>query len=471
MFIDREAELAALERLYGSDRAELFILYGRRRVGKTELLRAFCANKPNIFFVATLSADSDQLASFSQAVWAFTHDHTAEGFTFPSWEAAFQALADLPGRPIVVLDEFTYLMGGKGALPSVLQKVWDATLRNTRVMIVLSGSYIGLMEREVLGYQAPLYGRRTGSILLRPLDLTAAARFFPRYTADERIEAWAVLGGMPYYLLAFDDARSIMDNIRASILATTGSLYNEPQLLLLEELREPRNYFSLLRAIAQGNTRLNEIGQAALIGDVRATARYLDALQQLHLVRRHVPATESRPEKSRRGMYVIDDHFLRFWFRYVHPYRGALELGLADAVLDQRLRPTFAQHVGWTFEEAAREHVARLARAGRLDFLPERIGGWWDRDAEIDVVAVSDGEGAILLGECKWSRHPVGPAVIDDLKRKAVLIDPGGRWPRVRHAVFARSGFAPELTALAKHEGILLIGPEAMVGQAGEDGK
>lgn len=413
--------------------------------------------------MATLSADADQLASFSQAIWGFTHHEVPDGFTFPAWEAAFRALADLPGRPVIVLDEFTYLMSSNPALPSVLQKVWDERLRHSRVMLILSGSYIGLMEREILGYQAPLYGRRTGSTLLQPLDLAAAARFFPHYSAEQQIEAWAVLGGMPYYLLACSDRMTVFDNIRERILATTGPLYNEPQLLLLEELREPRNYFSILRAIAQGNTRLNEIGQAARIGDVRTTARYLDMLQQLRIVRRRVPATESHPEKSRRGIYVIDDLFLRFWFRYVHPYHSALELGLGEAVLEQRIRPTFDQHVGWAFEEAARQHVARLARAGQLAGLPERIGGWWDRAAEVDVVAISDGDGAMLLGECKWSRNPVGPAVLDGLKRKAALIDPAGRWPQVRYAVFARSGFAPELEALAVVEDVLLVGPDDMV--------
>ncbi len=467
MFIDREAELAALEHLYASDRAELFILYGRRRVGKTELVRYFCQGKPNLFFVATLSANADQLASFSQAVWGFTHSEVPEGFTFPSWEAALRALADLPGRPVVVLDEFTYLMNANPALPSILQKVWDSALRHTHVVLILSGSYIGLMEREVLGYQAPLYGRRTGSVLLEPLDVASAAQFFQDYGAEERIEAWAVLGGMPYYLQAFTDRQPVLDNVRERILATTGLLYNEPHLLLLEELREPRNYFSVLRAIAQGNARLNEIRQQARIGDARTVARYLDVLQQLRIVRRRVPATDSQPEKSRRGMYVIDDLFLRFWFRYVHPHQSALALGLVDAVLEQRLRPTFEQHVGWAFEEAARQHVARLAREGRLGWLPERIGAWWDRAGEVDVVAVSDGDGTLLLGECKWSRKPVGRAVVDDLKRKASLVDPAGRWPKVHYAVFARAGFTPELEALAKSEGILLVGPEEITAPQG----
>ncbi len=463
MFVDRRAELANLEARYSSGRAELFVLYGRRRVGKTELLRHFCAGKPHIFFIATLSADLDQLASFSQEIWRYTHDEAPSGFSFPSWEAAFRALADLPGRPIVVLDEFTYLMSGNKAIPSLLQKTWDDILRKGQIFLVLCGSYVGMMKRDILGYQAPLYGRRTGSYLLPPLALPAAVAFFPGYTLLQQIEAWAVLGGMPYYLTAFSDQIDIFANIRRHVLDNQGTLRREPQLLLMEELREPRNYFSVLRAIAQGATRLNEISLAARVGDAATTARYLDILQDLRVVTRSVPATESRPEKSKRGLYRITDAFLRFWFRYVHPNQGALDLDLADAVLAQRVRPTFDQFVSYAFEEAARAHVARLARAGELGFLPERVGSWWDRGAEVDVVAVSDADGALLLAECKWSANPVGTDIWEDLRRKIALVDPEGRWPAVSYALFAKAGFTPALVSRAQAEDVRLVLPDALI--------
>jgi AAA+ ATPase superfamily predicted ATPase len=182
MFFNREAELAHLEQRYATERAEMYVLYGRRRVGKTEVLRAFCDGKPHVFFIATLSSDRDLLASLCQEVWRFGHTEVAEGSSFPSWEAAFRALADLPGRPVVVLDEFTCLISGNKAVPSILQKVWDQVLSQTRIFLVLCGSYVGMMEREVLGYHGALYGRRTASYLLQPLELADAAAFFPSYS-------------------------------------------------------------------------------------------------------------------------------------------------------------------------------------------------------------------------------------------------------------------------------------------------
>lgn len=328
-----------------------------------------------------------------------------------------------------------------------------------------------MMEKEILGYQAPLYGRRTGLLLLQPLELPAAVAFFPDYSPIERIEAWAVLGGMPYYLRTFSNEADIFTNIRAHILNVKGSLYNEPQLLLMEELREPRNYFSILRAVAQGKTRLNEITQSAGVGDGRTTARYLDILQQMRVVRRVVPASESRPERSKKGIYQIIDPFLRFWFRFVHPHRGSLELGLADAVLEQRVQPAFDQFVGYAFEEAAREYIARLARARELPFVPERIGAWWGQGEEVDVVAISDAEGAVLVGECKWWARPVGLNVLVDLKRKAQVLwstafaagAPDHR-PKVSYALFAKAGFTPDLQTVAASEGVRLIQAEELVG-------
>jgi len=466
MFINRTAELEQLGHLYGSDRAELFVLYGRRRVGKTELLRAFCIDKPHIFFIATLSSDTEQLATFSQQIYGFSHSEVPASFTFPSWDAAFQALADFPmqPRPIIILDEFTYLISGNKAIPSILQKIWDAKLKNTQIMMVLCGSYIGMMETAVLGYQAPLYGRRTASTLLRPLDLPSSSLFFPQYSTEEQFLAWAVLGGMPYYLRTFSDNQNIFSNIRQHILdAQTGALFNEPRLLLMEELREPRNYFSILRAIAQGRTRLNEITQGAGIGDVTTVARYLDILQQMRLITRHVPATETQPEKSKKGIYHIDDHFLRFWFRYVHPNQSSLDLGLADAILQQRIKPDLDHFVANAFEEAAITFMGRLAQAGELDFFPERIGGWWNRDAEIDVLAINLSENIALVGECKWTVHPVGTSVLDDLKQKSEILMKDHEIKKIQFALFSRNGFTPDLEDKSKSEGILLFTVDTLV--------
>jgi hypothetical protein len=294
--------------------------------------------------------------------------------------------------------------------------------------------------------------------------LPSSSLFFPHYSHEEQFLAWAVLGGMPYYLRTFSDNQNIFSNIRQHILdAQTGALFNEPRLLLMEELREPRNYFSILRAIAQGRTRLNEITHASGVSEVTAVARYLDILQQMRLITRRVPATENQPEKSKKGIYQIDDHFLRFWFRYIQPNQSGLDLGLADAILKQRILPDLDHFVSTAFEEAAIAFTARLAQTGGLTFLPERIGGWWDRDAEIDVLAINQTEKAALVGECKWSVNLVGTNILDDLKQKSQVLTKDYGIQKVQFALFARIGFTPALEEKARVEGIQLYTVDSLV--------
>lgn len=464
MFVNREREIEQLERLHASDRAELFILYGRRRVGKTELLRVFQSGRPGVYFVGTLSSDADQLAAFSEQVWRAVHPGAPAGFRFPSWEAAFYFLGELPGKPVVVLDEFTYIVAGNRSIPSILQKVWDEVLSKRQILLILCGSYVGMMEREVLSHQAPLYGRRTASALLQPLPLSAVGAFLPRYNAIQRIEVMAVLGGMPYYLQAFSDSMNLLANIRTHVLDTRGRLFSEPRLLLMDELREPRNYFSIMRAIAHGQTRLNEITQEAKVGESPVTARYLDVLQRLRLVKRVVPVTEPRPEKSRKGVYRIIDPFLRFWFTFVHPNMGSLEMGLADSILDQRVKPRLDQFVSQAFEDLSREFILGLATSGKLPFLPERIGSWWDDNEEIDVVALSEADGALLAAECKWSNRPVGVDVLGELERKVAVMERTSREqrPNVTLALFSKSGFTDALRKIARKRGVVLVSADRL---------
>ncbi len=467
MFIDRERELAMLEERYSSDQAELFVLYGRRRVGKTELLRAFCQGKRHVFFVADLGSEPLLLAAFSRAIGEHLLGPGVP-LAFSTWDAAFDYLTDAAQteRLVVVLDEFGYLAQANSAFPSILQRLWDTRLKDTRIFLILCGSYVSLMEREVLAYRAPLYGRRTGQYLLMPLDFNEAILFFPRYSPDDLVTAYAVLGGTPAYLRQFDDHRPLLENIRDRILTPQTYLYDEPRFLLLQEVREPRSYFAILEAMARGNTRPNEIAQAAGLGGGAAAMPYIKMLMQLRLVERRVPATKRHPHKSRKGIYRIGDPFFRFWFRFVYPHRSALEEGRVDQVLEHHIVPRLDQFTADTFEEICRRHIWRL----KLPFIPERVGAWWSAKGEIDTVAISDEARAVLVGECKWSRKPVGTDIFEELQRKARLLQREGSWERIHYALFSRSGFTKALQEAAARQGVILISPQDLV-QGAADGK
>lgn len=461
MFINRQQELEALERSYTSGRAELFVLYGRRRVGKTELLRTFCQDRRHIFFVADLGTEASALAEFTRQISLFTYGRSDAIAPFLSWDAAFEFLVPLAAeeRLVVVLDEFTYLIDANSAVPSVLQRLWDTHLRKTRLMLILCGSYVGMMEQHVLAYRAPLYGRRTAQWHLQPLAFWDAGHFLPRFEAADRVRAYAILGGVPAYLLQFDDEIPFLDNVEQCILTPGTFLYDEPRFLLLQELRDPRRYFSVLEAIATGRTRQNEIAQAAGIVP-SSTAFYLTTLQELGLVERAVPATEKHPHKSKLGLYRILDPYFRFWFCFVYPNRSLLERGELAQVRCQ-VEEQLDQFTGAAFEAICREHVWRLYRAGELGFIPRTVGGWWDRQKEVDVVAVGDED--ILVGECKWTDRPVGTNILDDLRRKLHSLIHQREWSHVRYALFSRSGFTPALEAQARDEGVLLVSLETLL--------
>ena len=460
MFVNRERELQVLEERYASGQAELIILYGRRRVGKTALLRKFCRDKPHIFYTADLASEGEHLAEFSRLMAQATGMEPEVAPIYPSWRAALTALAALAReRMVVVLDEFTYLTEVAPALPSLLQAIWDNQLQHTQIMLVLCGSYIGLMERQALTYSAPLYGRRTAQMYLQPFTFYQACAFLRNYSAEDRVRAYAVVGGMPAYLEGWDGTLTVADNIERLILQREAPLYDEPRLLLRQELRDPHNYFSILRALAAGRTRLGEIAQTARIESMPLVSKYLSTLRDLRLVERRVPVTENAA-RSRRGIHRIADNYLRFWFRFVQPLQPLLETGQAANLLEQRILPQLGSFVAQAWEEIGRGFALRPGAYGALPFLPERYGAWWDRDVEIDVIAV--GEGMAWVGECKWWDNPVGQNVLYDLERKgqALLRARGGPQCIVGHGLFARS-FTEDLKSEAGgRDDVHLITPE-----------
>jgi AAA+ ATPase superfamily predicted ATPase len=436
MFVNRVAELDQLDKRFTSGQAEFFVLYGRRLVGKTELLAHFCQDKRAIFFVSDLGSEVSLRTAFSRAVNTVLFGANQMNAVYATWEDLFQALAQAAQteRLIVVLDEFPYLVSAYPPLASLLQRVWDQSLKSSKIMLILCGSYIGMMEQTVLGYQAPLYGRRTGQYLLEPFLFQDTRLFFADYAPEDQVRAYAVYGGTPAYLHILKAGASLGQNIQDGILTRGSFLYDEVRFVLQQELREPRNYFAILEAIANGRTRLNEIKQAT--GIEGATA-YLDTLQQLRLVERQVPVTETQPHKSRRGIYRLQDHYLRFWFRYVHPNRSQLERGGTQMILNNQVLPQIDLFTGLAFEEVCRQFLWSLGLSGNLPFAPVNIGKWWKENEEIDLIVL--GEIDAMLVECKWTSKPAGRDILANLERKTGLVrsEVGGK--RIHFGLFSRS--------------------------------
>ena len=437
------------------------MIYGRWRVGKTELLSRFCYGKPHVFFVADQASEQVLRAAMSAAVNDAIFGPSQVSAVYNTWDDLFNTLARQAQskRLIVVIDEFPYLVGAYPPLASILQRVWDQLLKNSQIMLILNGSYIGMMEETVLGYQAPLYGRRTAQYLLEPLDFLDAQSFFLPYTPDDRLRAYAVYGGTPAYLHTIHPENSLETNIIETILERGSPLYDEVRFVLQQELREPRNYFAVLQAIASGNTRQNEIKQAT---GLESVTPYLETLQQLHLVERTVPVTDSQPHKSRRGIYRLKDNYLRFWFRFVFPNHSQLERGAKEMVFDTVIRPEMDHFASIVFEQACRQYFWRIGLKGQLPFTPQQIGGWWQANQEVDLVIL--GEGQMTLVECKWSSRPVGTDILQELEAKSADVSREAGIEKVSFALCSRSGFTKQLTELSnERENVILYDWNQMI--------
>ena len=344
-------------------------------------------------------------------------------------------------RLILLLDEFPYAAQSESALPSLLQNAWDHAFKPTQTVLVLAGSQVGMMV-DMLGYHAPLYGRMTAQLALKPLPFRALAQFFPRYTAAERVAVYAILGGIPAYLEKFSDRVSLATNVRQQILSVTSIFQNEPLFLLQDEVREVTNYLAVIRAIGEGAHTLGAITLTLGLAKNHAST-YLARLQDLAFVRREVPATIPPGKRTTRGRYVLADAYLRFYFRFIAPNRALLEQGLLNR-LWELIGEGLRAFVGQTaFEEVCRTWTLEQAAAGRLPFLPDAVGRHWSPDGEIDVAAINWRERQVLLGECKWGTDAVGRDVVRSLVEERgprVLARLEGEW-QTHYAFFARAGF------------------------------
>lgn len=460
-FIGRKDDLAFLEKAYASRDAQLVVMYGRRRVGKTECLRQFAQDKDCVWYSCSREPDALQLRAFSRRLLA--RDALAARFidTFATWT---DALAEIPrldgdGRKLVIIDEFPYAVAGNAALPSVLQAVWDETLCRADVMLVLCGSSLSFMEDDLLSERNPLYGRATGIWKMEPLEYPEATRFFPGYTAQEKLEAYGILGGVPHYLRQFDPGLTVSENVRNHILSRGCALYTEVDFLLRQELREPAIYNAVLGAVASGETELNGIAQKSML-DTRTAHTYLRKLQELRLVDREFSVQAGRQEraKQQRGLWRINDNFVAFWFAAVQPYVSELDAGAADAVWTQIVQPRLNDILAVPFEAICRQWVRRQNARNKLPFFYRAMGRWWSGPDEIDAVALGESH-AHLLCECKFNSAPVGQKVLRDLRAKGRRhFLQGEEWDWL----FSKCGYADGGSWADGEQNVRLVMPEEL---------
>lgn len=438
MFIGRERELDSLNKLYASDKFEFAVIYGRRRVGKTALINQFIKEKKAIYFMGVESNAKQNLENLSKNILEYGTD-IQEATSFLSFQAALEYVFRMAEkeRLILAIDEYPYVARSFKSFASTLQLLIDQYKDCSKLMLILCGSSMSYMEDHVLAYKSPLYGRRTAQLKLLPFDFADTCRYFRNFSDEDKALIYGIVGGTPQYLLQMDDRLSVEDNIKNTFLNPTSSLFEEPENLLKQEVREPALYNAIITAIATGASRMAEI--ATKVGEnTGVCATYMRNLLMLGLINKETPYGE---KASRKSIYIIDDNMFRFWYRFVPENSSIIGRGAADLAY-KRIEPYLSDYMGKIFEEICKQYLWRLLLNGEAPVEFKELGRWWGTDpstrsqTEIDVMGEQD-KNTALFGECKWTNEKVDVSILETLLKRSRMF----YYQNVHLYLFAKNGF------------------------------
>ncbi|MCL1793951.1 MAG: ATP-binding protein [Oscillospiraceae bacterium] len=461
MFIGRNIELKKLNEMYESGKFECAIIYGRRRVGKTTLIKEFIKDKKSIYFLAREADGSANLNGFSSDVYSVAAKELAKNAFFSNWESAFDYIHQISKdkRIVLVIDEYPFLAGGYRPISSILQAHIDEQFIDSKLFLILCGSSMSFMEHQVLGYKSPLYGRRTAQFKILPFGFFESLPFYSGFDFVDKAVLYGMTGGIPEYLNKIDANKSLSENIVDLFLTSSGLLFEEPSNLLKQELREPATYNSIIEAIASGASRLNEI--ATKCGtESNKCAKYLKSLISLGIVKKELPIADTSSKKS---IYLLEDMMFRFWYRFVFTNMSGIVSGLGEAIFDYEVKEELPAYMGLVFEEICKQYLLEEAKKNNLPFLPGKIGRWWGnnprekRQEEIDILTCRKDNA--LFGECKWTNAPTDVDVLAALIKKSELFSYKNKW----FWLFSKTGFTDRLAAEAgRHTNVRLVRFEDM---------
>lgn len=438
MFIGRERELRALEKLYNSDKFEFAVIYGRRRVGKTALINEFIKNKKAIYFMGIEINSKQNLENFSKSIMEFTNGTDIDN-SFSSFQAALEYVFMLSQKERIVLaiDEYPYVARSTKSLASTLQLLIDKYKETSKLMLILCGSSMSYMTDNVLAYKSPLYGRRTAQLKILPFDFRETCQYLNSYSDEDKALLYGIFGGTPQYLIHINTSLSIKENIVNLFLNPISFLFEEPENLLKQEVREPASYTSVISTIAAGATRMSEI--SAKTGEnTNLCTTYIKNLINLGLIKKETPYGE---KESRKTIYSLEDNMFRFWYRFVQP-NASLIVRDATEIVYKKIEDALSDYMGQVFEEICKQYLWQLLLSGKSPVEFHSMGRWWGNDpiekkqTEIDIMAEQD-KNTALFGECKWTNEKVDTGVLETLIKRSQLFP----YTNTHLYLFSKSGF------------------------------
>ena len=443
-FHGRNEELKKLNRRYKDDKFECIIIYGRRRVGKTALINEFCKDKPTIFFSALNTTGRENLEALSKAIWNYERSGMENTPVFSDYDAAFAELTALTQekRIVVVIDEYPYLAKAMPAVSAMLQHLIDHKWNDSHMFLILCGSSMSFMENQVLGQESPLYGRRTGQFKIEPMDYKETAAFHPELPPTDNALIYGITGGVPHYINKLDVRDSLDEALLLNLFDRSAYLYEEPANLLKQELREPAIYNAIIKAVAEGASRPNEI--VTKTGeDSSIVTKYLKTLIDLGIVKRETPIAE---KPGRKTIYLLADNFFRFWYRFVPTNTSAIDSGRISETYEHAVKPYLSDYMGLTFEQMCRDYLIYYAK--NLPIELNETGQWWGNDPlqkkqiQIDIVGTPVNGKEYLIGSCKYRNEKIG---LDELELLRRYVAAFGKGDRYHYYIFSKGGFTEGL--------------------------
>ncbi len=463
MFIGREQELNTLNKLYHSDKFEFAVIYGRRRVGKTALLSEFTKDKEAVFFTGVETNAKQNLENFSKCIMEYRTGMAVDS-SFASFQSALEYVFELARtkRIVLVIDEYPYVARASKSLASTLQLLIDKNKDSSRLFLILCGSSMSYMEDHVLAYKAPLYGRRTAQLKIKPFDFFVSCRYFTGFSDFDKALAYGIVGGTPQYLLQIDDRLSIEENIKNTHLNPSSSIFEEPNNLLKQEVREPAIYNAVITAIAAGCSKMNEISNK-IDEDTSVCATYIKNLITLGIIKKESPYGE---KSSRKTIYSIEDNMFRFWYRFVPENTSVISRGAAD-IAYKRIAPELSSYMGSVFEEICKQYLWKLLLEEKCAVNFNDLGRWWGTNPktrtqeEIDIMGTD--KDSALFAECKWTNEKVDLSVLETLAKRSGQF----RYKNKHLYLFAKTGFTKGCVEKAAEMGnVTLVKFEDMIPKA-----
>ena len=455
-FYCREEELRKLNKRYADDKFECIVIYGRRRVGKTALINEFCKDKPTIFFSALNTTGKENLEALSKSIMSFERPDMESALEFQSYDAALDELTALTKekRIVFVIDEYPYLAKAKPAISAMLQHIIDHKWTESKMYLILCGSSMSFMESQVLGKESPLYGRRTGQFKIEPLDYRETAVFHPDLSAEDNSLIYGITGGIPHYINKLDVKESVDEALLDNFFDRSSYLYEEPANLLKQELREPAIYNAIIKAIAGGASRMNDIKMK--VGEENSViSKYLKTLIELGIVKKETPIAEKPGKKT---IYLLEDNFFRFWYRFVPNNMSMIDSGRIEKTYPNAVKRYFHDYMGLIFEKMCRDYL--LYYADHLPIELSEIGQWWGADpkkkkqVQIDIVGTPVEGKNYIIGSCKYRNEKIG---VDELELLRDYASVFGKGDNYHYYIFSKGGFTEGLLQAQERGEVRLI--------------